>query len=142
MGDAVFGMLFAADRRDHLDRTVLPARARGEVVLTDRYFLSSLAYQSLALGLNRVWAYNAEFPAADAVVMLDLEPGECLRRVEARGGVRDRFETLEQLERISRAYEAAIARCAARGDRIVRIDASGSADQVHQRVRGAVWPSL
>ncbi len=142
VGDAVFGMLFAADRRDHLDRIVLPALARGEVVLTDRYFLSSLAYQSLALGLDRVWAYNAEFPAADVVVMLDLEPQECLRRVEARGGVRDRFETLEQLERIFRAYEAAILRCAARGDRIVRIDASGSAEDVHRRVRGAVWPSL
>lgn len=141
VGDAVFGMLFAADRRDHLDRVVFPARARGEVVVTDRYALSSLAYQSLALGLDRVWAYNMEFPAADAVVMLDLEPAECLRRVEARGAVRDRFETLDQLERISRAYEAAIARCVARGDRIERIDASGGAEQVHRRVRGAVWPS-
>ena len=140
VGDDVFGMLFAADRRDHLDRVVNPALARGEVVLTDRYFLSSLAYQSQALGLDRVWALNAEFPAATAVVMLDLPPDACLRRVEARGAVRDRFETLDQLERIAAAYEAAILRCAARGDRIVRIDASGTAAQVHQRVRGAVWP--
>lgn len=140
VGDAVFGMLFAADRRDHLDRVVLPALARGEVVLTDRYFLSSLAYQSLALGLDRVWGFNAEFPAADAVVMLDLPPAECLRRVEARGAVRDRFETLDQLERVAAAYEAAIARCVARGDRIVRVDASGSPDEVHRRVWEAVWP--
>ncbi len=139
VGDAVFGMLFAADRRDHLDRVVLPALARGEVVLTDRYFLSSLAYQSQALGLERVWGFNAEFPAADVVVMLDLPPAECLRRVEARGGVRDRFETLHQLERIAAAYEAAILRCLARGDRVERIDASGSAGDVHRRVWERVW---
>ncbi len=141
VGDAVFGMLFAADRRDHLDRVVLPALARGEVVLTDRYFLSSLAYQSQSLGLDRVWSFNAEFPAADAVVMLDLPPAECLRRVEARGGVRDRFETMDQLVRIGSAYEAAIARCGARGDRILRIDASGSPDEVHARVWSALWPA-
>ncbi len=140
VGDAVFGMLFAADRRDHQDRTVQPALARGEVVVTDRYFLSSLAYQSQSLGLDRVWSFNAEFPAADAVVMLDLPPEECLRRVVARGGVRDRFETLDQLQRIAAAYEGAIARCTARGDRVVRIDASGTPETVHQRVRSAVWP--
>jgi len=141
VGDAVFGMLFAADRRDHLDRTVLPALSRGEVVLTDRYFLSSLAYQSQALGLDRVWGYNAEFPAADAVVMLDLPVEVCLARVEARGAVRDRFETHEQLHRIAAAYEAAIIRCVARGDRVVRIDSNGPADVVHARVRAAVWPA-
>jgi dTMP kinase len=141
VGDAVFGLLFAADRRDHLDRIVLPALGRGEVVLTDRYFPSSLAYQSQSLGLDRVWAYNAEFPAADAVVMLDLPVDECLRRVEARGAVRDRFETRDQLERIAASYEAALARCAARGDRVVRIDASGTPEEVHQRVKAAVWPA-
>lgn len=140
VGDAVFGMLFAADRRDHLDRVVLPALSRGEVVLTDRYFLSSLAYQSLALGLDRVWAYNAEFPAPDVAIMLDLPADECLRRVEARGGVRDRFETKETLRRIAESYDAAIARCRARGDRVVRVDATGSPAAVHRRVWEAVWP--
>ncbi len=140
IGDAVFGHLFAADRRDHLDRVVIPALDRGDVVLTDRYFLSSLAYQSLTLGLDRVWALNAEFPAPDAVVMLDLPVDACLQRVASRGGTRDRFETLDQLRRVADAYEAAITRCRLRGDNIVRIDARGTADEVHARVRGAVWP--
>ena len=140
VGDPVFGMLFAADRRDHIDRVVMPALARGEVVLTDRYMLSSLAYQSQALGLDRVWALNQEFPAATAVVMLDLPPEVCLARVEARGGVRDRFETLDQLRRIGDAYEAAITRCRTRGDRVARVDASGTPAEVHRRVREAVWP--
>ncbi len=141
VGDAVFGHLFAADRRDHLDRVVLPAVARGAVVLTDRYFLSSLAYQSISLGLDRVWALNAEFPPADAVVMLDLPVDTCLARVEARAGVRDRFETLDQLHRVADAYEAAITRCRRRGDRIVRVDARGTPPEVHERVRELVWPA-
>lgn len=40
-------LLFAADRIDHLDREILPALARGEVVVCDRYVMSSLVYQSL-----------------------------------------------------------------------------------------------
>lgn len=140
VGDPVFGHLFAADRRDHLDRVVIPALARGAVVLTDRYFLSSLAYQSLTLGLDRVWSLNAEFPAADAVVMLDLPVDVCLERVLSRGGTRDRFESLEQLRRVADAYEAAITRCRLRGDNIVRVDASGTPAEVHARVAGAVWP--
>lgn len=141
LGDSVLGHLFAADRRDHLDRVVSPALERGEVVLTDRYFLSSLAYQSLSLGLERVWALNAEFRAADVVIVLDLPVEECLARVAARGGVRDRFETLEQLRRVADAYEAAITRCRLRGDRVVRVDASGPPDDVHARVWKAIWPN-
>lgn len=141
VGDAVLGHLFAADRRDHLDSVVTPALERGEVVLTDRYVLSSLAYQSLSLGLDRVWAINTEFRPADVVIVLDLAVEACVSRVEARAGVRDRFETLEQLRRVADAYEAAITRCRLRGDRIVRIDASGPAEEVHSRIWKALWPS-
>lgn len=140
VGDAVFPWLFAADRRDHLDRVVLPARERAAWVLTDRYFLSSLAYQSVTVGMDAVWAINRGFPAPDLVVMLDLPPEACLLRIEARGGVRDRFESLERLRAVADAYEQAIARCAARGDRIARIDAGGTPDEVAAAVREAVWP--
>jgi dTMP kinase len=141
VGDAALGHLFAADRSDHLDRVVSPALSRGEVVLTDRYVLSSLAYQSLSLGLDRVWAMNVEFRPADAVIVLDLPVERCLERVEARGGVRDRFETSEQLRRVADAYEAAITRCRMRGDRILRVDASGTPDEVHAAVGKALWPT-
>lgn len=141
VGDAVFPALFAADRRDHLDRVVLPARARGAWVLSDRYFLSSLAYQSASVGFETVWALNAGFPAPDVCVMLELPLDACLARVEARGGVRERFETRERLRVVEAAYAAAIQRCVARGDRVARIDARGGVDEVHARVWGAVWPA-
>lgn len=140
IGEGVLPYLFAADRRDHLDRVVLPALARGDVVLSDRYALSSLAYQSGALGMDKVEALNADFPAPDLTVMLDLAPAECLARIVARGGTRERFESLQRLEEIAAAYEAAIPRLEARGWRIVRIDARGTPDEVERRVAEAVWP--
>src|SRR5690242_14637174 len=49
LDDATLALLFAADRLDHLSHEVEPALARGAVVLTDRYILSSYAYQSSTL---------------------------------------------------------------------------------------------
>jgi dTMP kinase len=145
VGDAVFPYLFAADRRDHLDRVVQPALARGAVVLSDRCLLSSLAYQAPALGLARVGELNADFRAPDLTLMLDLPAQDCLARVEARrvrtGGTLDRFETLERLRDVASAYESAIGWCAARGWRIARIDASGTPDEVALRIQRAVWPT-
>ncbi len=140
IGEGVLPYLFAADRRDHLDRVVLPGLARGAVVISDRYALSSLAYQSLAVGMDKVAALNAEFPAPDLTIVLDLPAADCLARIEARGGTRERFETLARLEEIAEAYEAAIAVSAAKGWRVARVSGDGTPDDVAARVAEAVWP--
>ena len=68
IGDAVLPFLFAGDRRDHLDREIIPALQRGAVVITDRYYHSSLAYQSLAVGLPAVASLNERFRAPDITI--------------------------------------------------------------------------
>lgn len=141
IGENVLPYLFAGDRRDHFDRVILPALAAGAVVLTDRCALSSLAYQSLAVGMDKVWALNKDFPPPDLTVMLDLPPAECLTRILARGGARDRFETLARLEEIAASYEASIALAQAHGWNIARVDARGTPDEVAQRVAEVVWPA-
>ena len=150
--DGVLPYLFAADRRDHLDRVVLPALARGESVLSDRYALSSFAYQAEAHGLDRVMRLNQDFPAPDITILLELDPAVCLTRILARGLPRDRFETLERLRSIQAGYEAAVRAVSsgsqAAGDaalkserwNIVHIDASADVDTIHARVVEAVWP--
>jgi len=66
-------LLFAADRRDHLDREILPALAEGKVVLCDRYLLSSLAYQGCLLqDLPWVRTLNRAALPADLTFLLDL----------------------------------------------------------------------
>lgn len=138
LGDSVLPYLFAADRRHHLDSVVLPAVARGALVVSDRYALSSFAYQAAALGLDRVLALNADFPAPDLTVFLDLPPEACLDRILRRGLPRDRFETLERLTLIRTAYETAMART---GWPVLRVDAALPAGLVHEAIVEALWPS-
>jgi len=147
VSDGVLPYLFAADRRDHFDSVILPALARGESVLSDRCALSSLAYQAEAHGLGKVMRLNEDFPAPDLVILLDLDPVECLERIAARGLPRDRFETLERLRSIAAAYDAAVDALTGRTQpgvkpfTIARIPASGTPDDVAARVAKAVWPA-
>ena len=142
IGDAVLPYLFAGDRRDHLDREIIPALQRGAAVITDRYYHSSLAYQSLSVGLPAVAAMNELFRAPDITIFLDLEPEESLARIEARGSKLERFEALDRLRSIYEAYEAVLVHCRARGEHIVRIHAGGTIDEVHEKVTAAVQTVL
>ena len=142
VGDGVLPYLFAADRRDHLDRVVLPALKRGAVVLSDRYALSSFAYQSEAAGMERVLALNADFPAPTLTLMLDLDPERAVERVVRRGQAMDRFENLGRQRRVAAGYERALAAVAERGWTVTRIDASQTVDGVAAAVWRAVGPLL
>ena len=138
LSDGVLPLLFAADRRDHLDRLVLPALADGRSIITDRYVPSSLAYQGHSIGLDAAFALNAEFRAPDLTVVLEVPPAECMRRIEARGGTLERFEDLERLTAIRACYEAGLERLAARGDRILRVDGTLPIERVSEHIRRAV----
>jgi len=142
LGDNVLPYLFAADRRDHLDREILPALARRTHVVTDRYYHSSLAYQSLSVGLHLVAELNRDFRAPDLTIFLDLSPEACLERIHARGAPVERFEALDRLRQIHDAYEAVLVHCRARGEKIARVDALGSIEAVHGRVLTAVRAHL
>ncbi|TVQ93358.1 MAG: dTMP kinase [Deltaproteobacteria bacterium] len=134
--------LFAADRADHLARKVEPALASGAVVITDRYLHSSLAYQSLELGLEQVFALNQAFLVPDLTIFFDVPVEVCLTRIDARGGVREIFEERSRLEQIATSYEAVLRRLEARGDPIERIDGTGTIEQVSARIDALVDPLL
>jgi len=122
---------FFEQRRAHVREVVRPALARGEVVLSDRYFVSTAAYQG-ARGLDAaaiLAASEAEFPAPDLVLWLDLPVATGLERTAARGEPHEpAFEERSFLERV-RATMASLAR-----DYIARIDATGDADAVASQI--------
>ncbi|MBT39814.1 MAG: dTMP kinase [Deltaproteobacteria bacterium] len=125
---------FLEDRREHVAREIAPALEAGRVVLTDRYTLSTVAYQG-ARGID--WRTllaeaEAEFPVPDLVVLLELEPATGMQRVRARGGPREAFEDRENLERVAEIFRAIAA------DYVARIPGSGSTDAVEVAIAACV----
>jgi dTMP kinase len=130
---------FVEQRRAHVREVVRPALARGDVVLSDRSFVSSAAYQG-ARGLDAaaiLAASEAEFPRPDLVLWLDLPVAEGLARAAARGEPGEpAFEERAFLERV-RQTMAALGR-----DYVVRVDASAAPDVVSERIADAVRSRL
>ncbi|MDR0807878.1 MAG: dTMP kinase [Gemmobacter sp.] len=93
-------LLFTAARRDHLERTIRPALARGEVVITDRFADSSRMYQGISRGdlASLVEALHALMIGVepDLTVLIDIDPEVGLSRALARKGAEQRFEDMGQ----------------------------------------------
>jgi len=123
---------FFADRREHVRDTVEPALAAGRTVVCDRYYLSTVAYQGAA-GLD--WRIiladsEAEFPAPDVVLLLEIDPAAGLARVRGRGdAVETLFEDEARLARVAAIFAALDL------PTLERIDAARDPDEVARDVR-------
>jgi dTMP kinase len=131
--------LFIEDRRQHVDQIIKPALERGKVVITDRYYYSSVAYQG-ALGLdpNDILAANEAFaPAPDLVIILDLPVTEALGRLAKKGKaahqVSESFPYLKQVEAVYASLK---------GPRFRRLDATRPPMEVHAMVLAEVRRAL
>ena len=136
-------LLYAADRAHHVATVVRPALARGEVVLTDRYLDSSVAYQGVGRGLGAeaverlsLWATGDLLP--DLTVLLDIEPVAGLARLI---GAPDRLERAgDEFHR--RARQAFLDRAAADPGRWLVLDAAAPAAELAAAIRGRVGALL
>jgi dTMP kinase len=123
---------FLEDRREHVATVVRPAVEAGKIVLCDRYYLSTVAYQG-ARGFDPealLAELEAEFPAPDLALVFDVDPDAGLARVRARGGIAEpAFEESTFLAGVARVFRAI--------DRpyLARIDAAGDVDAVARAVR-------
>ncbi|HWB75244.1 MAG TPA: dTMP kinase [Nannocystaceae bacterium] len=101
-------LLFAADRIDHVASEITPALARGEIVVCDRYVLSSWAYQGLDCDPAWVRAINVHAPWPDLTLVLELPAEVACARVAARAGKGEIFDALATQRRVEAAYAAAL----------------------------------
>jgi dTMP kinase len=134
-------LLFTAARRDHLERVIAPALARGETVLCDRFADSTRVYQGVARAELRatVDALHALTIGVepDLTLILDLDPEAARRRAAARGAAESRFEDFGAgFQRRLRAGFLALA--AEFPDRCRIIPADGAPEGVALRVAEAV----
>jgi dTMP kinase len=130
-------LLFAADRMDHLAAEVTPALNRGEVVLCDRYVLSSLAYQGSTLSMDWVERINQPARAADLTLFLHVDPRVARTRRMGRGGKEELFDAAAKQRRVARQYQAAIRRRSVR-ERIVRLNGALAAEAVTREALGHI----
>ena len=142
LDDRTEALLYAADKAEHVETVVLPALARGEVVITDRYVDSALAYQGAGRSLDPVelehvarWATGDLRP--HLTVVLDLAPEAGLGRF----GERDRIEG-ESLEFHLRVRQAFLDLAAANPDHYLVLDAHSDVDEIAAAIRERVAPLL
>jgi dTMP kinase len=128
-------LLFAADKAHHVDQLIRPALDRGDVVLTDRYTDSSVAYQGAGRDLGaqeihdlNMWAVDDLVP--DLTVVVDGSAQEGRRR---RGDVHDRLEAEEDVfHEAIRAHYLAMAQ--GNPQRYLVVDGALAPDEIHARV--------
>jgi dTMP kinase len=142
LSDRTETLLYAADKSEHVDTVVLPALDRGDVVITDRYVDSMLAYQGAGRSLVPEeieaiarWATHDLRP--HLTVILDLDPRHGLGRFAGR----DRIEG-ESVEFHERVREAFLELAAADPDHYVVLDARAGVEEIAAAVRERVVPLL
>ncbi len=139
-------LLYAADRAQHVATVVRPALERGDIVIQDRYFDSSLAYQGAGRVLGRdevrrlsLWAVEGLIP--DVTVLLDLDPDIARERREAQGKPFDRLEA-EEAEFHENVRREFLALADAEPARFLVVDASRPVDEIAAAVRKRVQSAL
>lgn len=134
--------LFIQDRRLHVREIIEPELAAGSIVLTDRYYYSTAAYQG-ANGFDpaEIFARNSFAPRPDMVILLTMPPELSAERIcKGRGEQLNAFEQLASLRRVSELF-------ASFSDPwLCRIDASQPVVSVHEQIRrawhGLSWPEV
>ncbi len=122
---------FLEDRREHVRSLVAPALAAGRIVIIDRYYLSSVAYQG-ARGIDpdAIRAVNESFaPRPDRVYLVEIPVASGLGRVATRGaGSSDAFERADTLTEVARIFAAA------QGPEIRRVDGARTQDEIAREI--------
>ena len=132
-------LLFAADRLDHHAVEIAPKLADGVDVVSDRYTLSSLAYQGVQLGESGwVAELNRAAERPDATLFLRVRPDVALRRRQAASLEREIFEVDAFQRKVARSYDEAIRRVRRKGERVIELDGEAPVEAV----AAAVWDAV
>ncbi len=126
-------LLYSADRREHIKRIVIPALSSGKFVLSDRCFLSTIAYQGYGRGIELNFIEEltdkiTEGVKPQLIILFDLKVEEALKRC----GITDRIEreSIDFHERVRKGY----LREAQKRENIIVIDSSQAKERVKEKV--------
>lgn len=132
--------LFAADRCEHIfgKGGVKELCDSGKTVVSDRYFFSSMAYQSVSCGEELPKLLNSPFPHPEYLFYFVINPEISLGRVNARGEHKEIYETIEKQKKIAAQYEKVISEyektAGETGIKIIRIDAENDIESISEEI--------
>ena len=136
--------LFAADRCEHIfgKGGVQELCESGKIVVSDRYFFSSMAYQSVSCGEELPKLLNSPFPLPEYLFYFVINPEISLGRVNARGEHKEIYETIEKQKKIAAQYEKVISEyeknTAETGMKIIRINAADTIENISE----IIWENI
>lgn len=132
-------LAFAANRADHLVRDIIPflEKDSNHIVVCDRYYLSSLVYQTTSnISIDEIMAFNAGAIPPDLIIFLNASDSTCFQRMRARSENKELFET--NLRKTRDKYLRAIDYLRQRGDTIVEVNADGTRSEVLNNILGVL----
>ena len=127
---------FINDRKEDVDRNIQPALDEKKIVLMDRYYFSTMAYQgALGLNPNKILKENEAFaPPPDRVFIFKAPLEVCLKRIsKSRSFGPDSFEKLEYLEKVQDIFDTFS------GPKFRRIDSTNSQEAVRAQLRNEIY---
>ena len=136
--------LFAADRCEHIYGKcgIIEQTQNGKTVLSDRYFFSSLAYQSVTCGKELPELLNSPFPLPELLFYFKIDPEKSLKRVLSRGGNIEIYEKLDFQKKTAEAYDEVIKLYdgteKGRGMTVITVDAEKSIEEIAEFIWNCV----
>ena len=129
-------LLYAADRSDHLYNPsygITRLLEEGKIVMSDRYFYSSIAYQSVECSRELVKAIN-RFPSPEFLIFIDTPVEDCMRRIEKRGEEKELFDRAEFLTAVRKNYLAELENLP-EGVNLLVVDGRASIEETEAEIR-------
>lgn len=128
-------LLFAADRAHHLEREVIPMLKDGNIVVSDRYFWTSVAYGGVDLDREWLLKVNENFLIPDLTIFLDSTPKVSLKRIKRDRFQVEIFEKEKQLQKVRQNYQWLMKRF----PRIfTKIDATRDREEIAKEIVGII----
>ena len=124
--------LFIQDRKEHLEKVVIPSLKEGKIVISDRYYFSTIVYgESERVSKEWLIEKNKDFLAPDTTIIIDLDPKICIERITANRSSIDLFEKIGKLEKVRDNYKD----IAKKFQNIYIIDGNEEIERVHNEIK-------
>ena len=138
--EEIMALLFAADRLDHQSHDIENNLRDSVHVISDRYYLSSLAYQSETLPMDWIWELNAHARRPDLILYLDVPPRIVEKRMARKRWALELYEDTPNLAKVRERFEVGLQLLESESINVVRVDGARSISEVQDSIVEHVRP--